>query len=68
MAVGRLEPRPSLAEVHLARDAGPDHPLECPVDRGASDARGFAANQIEEIVRADMALLAQKDLQNAIAL
>src|SRR5687767_9535542 len=60
LTVGVLEAEPPLAEVDLSRDARIDHPLERPVDRGAADALVFAANQIDEIVGAEMSFLAEK--------
>ena len=68
MPVGRLEARAALAEVDLAGDAGADHPLQRPVDRGAADPGIFVADEVAEIVRAQMAFLAQEDAENAIAL
>jgi len=67
MAVRRLVPRTSLAEIHLAGNAGTDHPLERPVDRRAADAGRFAVDDVHEIVGAEMTFLAQKDLENPIA-
>ena len=67
MAVGRLEARTALAEIDLAGDAGVDHPLQRAVDGGAADARILAAHEIAEIVRAQMALLAQEDIEDAVA-
>src|SRR5262249_8033121 len=43
-AVGRLEPRPPLSEIDLARDAGGHHPLQRAVDGGAADAGILAAD------------------------
>ncbi len=68
MAIRRLETRSAVAEVHLARDAGADHPLQGAVDGGAADARILVADEIAQIVRAQMALLADEDTENAIAL
>ena len=63
VTVGRLEARAAFAEVDLARDAGADHPLQGAVDGGAADARRLAADEIEQIVGADVALLTQEDLR-----
>ena len=68
MAIRRLETRPAVAEIHLARDAGADHPLQRAVDGGAADARVLVADEIAQIVRAQMALLADEDTENSIAL
>ena len=67
MPVGRLESRTSLAEIDLAGDAGVHHPLQRAVDGGATDPRVFLANKIAEIVRAQMALLTQKHIEDAVA-
>src|SRR5450759_3469370 len=67
VAVGRLEARAPFPEIDFARDAGTDHPLQRAVHRRAPDARRLATDEVEEIVRADVAFLAQKHLQNAIA-
>ena len=68
MAVGRLEPRAAFAEIDLAGDAGVDHPLQRAVDGGAADARVLAADEIEQIVGAEVTFLAQEDLEDAVAL
>ncbi len=68
VAEGRLEARAAVPEVDFAGDACAHHPLERTIDRGAADAGSFAANLVEEIVRAEMAFLAQEDVQDAIAL
>jgi len=57
-----------LAEVDFTRDAGVDHPLQRAVDRGPADAARPAANAIEEIVGADVPLLAQEYLHDFVAL
>ena len=68
MAVGGLESRTAFAEIDLAGDSGVDHPLQRAVDRGATDARIFPADEIAQVVRAQMTLLAQKDVEDAVAL
>src|SRR5262249_18060397 len=68
VAVRRLEARAPLAEVHFARHPGADHPLQRAVDRGAPHARRFPADDLDEIVGAEMPFLLQKDLEDAIAL
>src|SRR3954466_16110298 len=67
VAIGRLETRAAFAEVDLAGDAGADHPLQRAVDGRAADADRFAADEIEQIISADMPFLTQKDFQDAIA-
>src|SRR5256885_9269039 len=46
--VRRLVPRSTVAEIDLARDVGLDHPLERPVDGGASDTRFLPAHDVEQ--------------------
>ena len=68
VTIRRLETRAAVAEVDLARDAGVDHPLQRAVHGGAADARVLAADEIAQVVRAQMAFLAEEDTQDAIAL
>jgi hypothetical protein len=68
MAVRRLEARTPFAEVDLAGHAGADHPLQGAVHGSPPDARGLLPDEIEQIVGADMAFLAQENLEDAIAL
>ena len=67
MPVGRFESRATFAEIDLAGDAGVDHPLQRAVDRGAADPRVFLVDEIAQIIRAQMTLLAQKEVQDAVA-
>ena len=67
VTVSRLEAESSLAEVDLPGDAGADHPLQSAIYRGTGDTRRLAADALEEIVRADVSLLAEKHIQDAIA-
>ena len=66
--VGRLESRSAFAEIDLAGDAGADHPLKRPVDRGAADAWIFTANQVAEVIGAQMTFLTHENVQDAVAL
>ena len=66
--VRRLEARAPLAEIDFARDVGVDHPLQRAIDRRPADARLLASDLIEQIVGADVPLLAEKHRQDAIAL
>ena len=68
VAVGVLEAEAALAEVDLAGDAGLDHPLQRAVDGGAADARVLAADDLDEIVRADVPVLPQEDVDDEVAL
>ena len=63
-----LEPEPALAEVDLAGDAGVHHPLERAVDGRAADPLILAADEIDEIVGAEVSLLAQEHVDDAVAL
>jgi hypothetical protein len=67
VAVGRLEARAAFTEIDLAREPRVDHPLQRAVDRGAADAAILAAHEVEQIVRAQVSLLAQKNREDAIA-
>ena len=68
VAERRLEARAAVAEVDLPGNARADHPLKGPVDRGAADPGRLAVHVFEEIVGAEMAFLAEEDVQDAIAL
>ena len=68
LAVGVLEAEAALAEVDLAGDAGVHHPLQRAVDGGAADALVFALDQIDEIVGAEVPLLAQEHVDDLVAL
>ena len=68
MAERGLEPGSSLAEIDLVGDSGGDHPLERSVNRGAANARIFPTDEVIQLVRRDMAFLAQEDGDDAIAL
>ena len=62
-----LEAKPALAEIHSPRDAGFDHPLERAVDGRAADARVFVADEIHQLVRADVPFLPQKNRDDEVA-
>ena len=66
MTIGMLEAEPAFAEIDLARNPRIDHPLQRPVDGGAADALVLPPNEIDEIVRAQMPLLAQKDVEDLL--
>jgi hypothetical protein len=67
MTVGRFEPGTTFAEIDLAGDSGVDHPLQRPVNGGATDPRVFFVDQVAQIICAQMTLLAQKEVQDAVA-
>jgi hypothetical protein len=62
-----LEPEPSLAEVDFAGDARVDHPLQRSIDGRATDALILTADQIDEILGREVALLPEKDVNDEIA-
>ena len=68
MPVRMLEAESALAEIDLAGDPGVHHPLQRAVDGGAADLVVLAPDQIEEIVGAEMAFLAEKDVDDEVAL
>src|SRR6266850_7284605 len=59
LAVRMLEPEPPFAEVDFARDTCVHHPLQRAVDGGAADALILAANEVDEVVGAEVPFLAQ---------
>jgi hypothetical protein len=63
-----LEPEATLAEIDLARDAGIDHPLQGAVDGRAADSMIFAANEIDEVVGAEVTLLTEEDVDDLLPL
>jgi hypothetical protein len=67
VTVSRLEAGASFAEVDFPGNAGADHPLQRAIHRGTGDTRRLAADALEEIVRADVSLLAEEYVQDAIA-
>ena len=68
MPVRVLEAEAAFAEVDFPRDAGVHHPLQRAVDRRPADAMVFALDQIDEIVGAQMSLLAKEHVDDQIAL
>ena len=62
-----LEPESSLAEVHLAGDAGVHHPLQRAVDGGSADAVIFVPDELDQIVRAQVSFLAQEHIDDEVA-
>src|SRR5712671_3013953 len=68
MAVRGFVARSALSEVDLARDVRVDHPLERSIDRGATDTRFIATDDVEQIVGAEVAVLTQKNAEDTVAL
>ena len=66
--VGRLEPRASFAEVHLAGESLVHHPLQRAIHRGAADSRILAVHEADEIVGAQMAFLLKERAEDVFAL
>jgi hypothetical protein len=67
MPVGMLEAETAFAEIDLARDAGLHHPLQRAVDGGAAQSVIFALDEIDEIIGAQMSLLAEEHVDDQIA-
>jgi hypothetical protein len=68
MPVRVLEAESSLAEVDLPGNAGFDHPLQRPIDRGSADAGVFVANQVDQFLCGKVPFLAQEDLDDEVTL
>jgi hypothetical protein len=68
LPIGVFEAEAPLAEVHLAGDARVDHPLQRAVHGCAADATILTANEIDQIVSAEMPLLAEEDVDNLLPL
>ena len=67
-AVRLLEAEPAFAEIHLSRDPRVDHPLQRAIDGRPADAMVVAANQIDEVVGAEMPFLAQEHVDDLFPL
>ena len=68
LPVGMLEAEAAFAEIDFAGDARVDHPLQRAVDGRAADAVIFAADEIDQIVGAEMAFLAQEHIDDLFPL
>ena len=68
VAVRMLEAEAAFAEIHLAGDARIDHPLERAIDRRAADALILAADDVHEVVGAEMSLLTEEYIEDQVAL
>ena len=68
MAVRVLEAEAAFAEIHFAGDARIHHPLQRAVYRRAADAAIFLADQIDEVVGAEVPFLAQEGVNDEVAL
>ena len=58
----------ALAKIDAARDAGIDHPLQRAVDGGAADPAVFRADQLDQLVGAEVAFLLHEEVDDDIAL
>ena len=67
MAVRVLETEAAFAEIDLAGNPRIHHPLQRAIDRGAADATIFLADEIDEVVRAEVPLLAEERVDNEVA-
>ena len=68
MAIGGLEPEAAFAEIDLARKTGRDHPLQRAVHGGAADSGTLSADEIEQLVRTQVSVLAQENVEDLVAL
>src|SRR5688572_1287861 len=68
LAVGVLEAEPAFAEVDFACDPRVDHPLQRAVHRRPADPMVVAANQIDEIVGAEVTFLPQEHVDDLFPL
>ena len=58
----------ALAEVDAARDSGVDHPLQRAVDGRAADPAVLRADQLDELVRAEVPFLLHEEVDDDVAL
>jgi hypothetical protein len=63
-----LETETTLAEIHFSSNASVHHPLQRAVDGGAADSVVFVADEIDEIVGAEMSLLPEEHVHDLLAL
>ena len=71
VTICRLETRAAFAEIDLPRDSSSNRPLEGAINRGAANPCRFTADQLEEIVSAEVTLfaaLAKEHRQDTIPL
>jgi hypothetical protein len=68
MSIRLLEPETPLTEIDLAGDTRIHHPLKSAVHRRPADAPIFFANEIDQVVGAEVSLLAEKRIDDEIAL
>ena len=66
VAVRVLETEAAFAEIDLAGDPRVHHPLQRAIDRGAADAAIFFADEIDEVVRAEVPLLAEERVDDEV--
>ena len=59
-----LEAKASLTEVDLAGNLRIHHPLQGPVDGRSTDLLVFLLDEVDQIVRAEMPLLAKEDIED----
>jgi hypothetical protein len=63
-----LELETAVAKIHPPRHARVDHPLQSAVDGRPTDAGILAAHQVNQLVRAQVACLPEKDRSDGVAL
>ena len=67
VSVGRFEARSAFAKIDFASDSGADHPLQRPVNGRPTDSWIFLVDEIAQVICAQMTLLTQKEVQDAVA-
>ena len=61
-----FEPESPLPEIDLSGDTSINHPLECPVDRGTTDLVILGADQFDQVIGAEVPLLAKEDVDDKL--
>ena len=68
MTIRMLETKPPFAEIDLARDSGFYHPLKRPIDGRATDLVVLSPDQTDQIIGAQVSLLAKEHVDDKLAL
>src|SRR5215216_8029933 len=68
LPIGMLETEATFTEVNFAGDTGIDHPLEGAINGRPADALIFAPADVDEVVGAEVPLLAEKHVDDLLAL
>jgi len=67
VSVGWFKARSALTKIDFAGDSGTDHPLQRTVNGRPTDSWIFLVDEIAQVICAQMALLTQKEVQDAVA-